>query len=245
LKHRSIHRAALRVFGFCGLALSLAGCVEQGGQRQPVSAVPQTTNMARREGVSPHGASVYISWVDGVPADVSQRLTAAIQGQAGLRDVNLADVKEANYLVQGYLTAEPAEGGALYTVVYDVATAKKRLIQHIDERIFVPGAVASLDQIGEPAMVQIAAKSAEDIAAVMTNTPEAVAAATPEKTSDVAAAETDGGKDNGGKGGTDEGTTRVAGTRPAPAGATAGAASAYAAQQASPAQQAVAAASLR
>jgi len=240
LKHRSIHRAALRVFGFCGLALSLAGCVEQGGQRQPVSAVPQTTNMARREGVSPHGASVYISWVDGVPADVSQRLTAAIQGQAGLRDVNLADVKAANYLVQGYLTAEPAEGGALYTVVYDVATAKKRLIQHIDERIFVPGAVASLDQISEAAMVQIAAKSAEDIAAVMTNTPEAVAAAAPDKTSDLAAAETDDSK-----GGTAGGMTRVAGTRPAPAGATARAASAYAAQQASPAQQAVAAASLR
>jgi len=242
LKHRSIHEVALGLFGFGGLVLSLAGCVEQAGQRQPVSAVPQPTNMARREGVSPHGASVYINWVDGIPADVSQRLTAAVQGQAGLRNVNLADVKSANYLVQGYLTVEPAEGGALYTAVYDVATSKKRLIQHIDERIFVPGAVASLDQIGEAAMVQIAAKSAEDIAAVMTNTPEAVAAAgAPEKSapSDVAAAGSDESLKDGG-------TTQVAGVRPTAAQQNpAQPASAYAAQPSAPAQQALAAAALR
>jgi len=234
LKHRSIQQVALRLFGFCGIALSLAGCVEAAGQREPVSAVPQPTNMARREGVSPHGASVTIRPVEGVSTAVSQRLTPLIEAQADTRDVHLADAKSANYLVRGYVTAEQVEGGALYAIVYDVYDSKKRRAQRIDDRVFAPGAVASLDQINDAAMAQIAAKSAEDIAAVMTNTPEAVAAAattdksTPQKSTDVATAN-------------EGGTTQVAGSQPVSSPA----ATAYAAQPPVPAQQALAAASLR
>jgi hypothetical protein len=162
------------ISGLCILALCLAGCVETTAQREPAPEVPKSSNMARREGVSPHGASVAVGQLQGLPGSESGRLSELFQSEASARDVNLTAPKNANYLVRGYLNATPAEGGATYAMVYDVYDAKKHRAQRIEDQVYVKG--ASPDIADDAALRQIASKGAEDLAAVLTNMPEAVAA---------------------------------------------------------------------
>jgi hypothetical protein len=178
-KHRAapLATAALKCLGLCSLSLIVAGCVETAAQRQPDPQAMPRVNMARRDGVSPRGASVAVADIQGVPAAVSADLANAFEKQARARDINLADAKTANYLVRGYVTPSPAEGGAAFEVVWDVYDSKKRRMQRVDDFIFVKDSPAMPDQIDPAAVNQIAAKSADDLAAVLTNMPEAIAAA--------------------------------------------------------------------
>ncbi len=139
--------------------------------------MPPPTNMARREGVSPRGASVAIADIQGVSLQLSDRLSHVFEQAARAREINLTDAKTAHYLVRGYLSTAPAEGGATFAVIWDVYDANKRRMQRIDDRIFVKGAGPALDGMDESVLNQIAVKSADDLAAVLTNMPEAVAAA--------------------------------------------------------------------
>ncbi len=201
MKHQPVKAAfAVKVLSLWGLTLLAAGCVETSARHEPEAQMPPPTNMARREGVSPRGASLSIADVQGVPGPVSERLSRAIEQQARGRDINLVETKAANYLVRGYLNTSPAEGGATFAFVWDVYDAKKRRTQRIDDRVFVKGIPASLDDVDDSTLNQIAAKSAEDLAAVLTNTPEAIAAASSPATRNVSVARTDGG------------TSRIAGT---------------------------------
>jgi hypothetical protein len=202
LKHLPVKTAfAVKIFCLCGVSLFATGCVETAAQRQPDPLTPPPTNMARRDGVSPHGASVSVIDVQGVPGPVAERLARALELQANGRDINFADPKKANYLVHGYLNTSPAPEGAEFAFVWDVYDAKKRHTQRIDDRVIVKGVPANLDQIDDAALTKIAAASAEDLAAVLTNTPEAIAAASSPASKNVSIAR-----------GADGGTSRVAGS---------------------------------
>lgn len=186
----------------CGLT-ALAGCVETTAQREPQPQMPQRTNMVQRDGVSPRGASVAIADIQGVSVPVSEHLSAIFTQAARERDINLANAKTANYLVRGYLSASPAEGGATFALIWDVYDAKKRRTQRIDDLVFVKGVSGSLEAVDDVTLTQIAAKSADDLAAVLSNMPEAIAAASsPSTNAFVAKASEDG-------------ITRVPGTPPA------------------------------
>ncbi len=182
-----------KFFCLCGLSLLGAGCVDTVSQNEPAAQTPAHTNMARRDGVSPHGASVAVFDIQGVPLSASEGLSRAFEKQARAREINLTDAKKAHYLVHGYVNPAPVEGGAAYSVVWDVFDAKKRLAQRIDDFIFVKDAAANPDRIDEAMLNQIAAKSADDLAAVLSNMPEAIAEASSRSTRAVSLAQTSSG----------------------------------------------------
>jgi len=170
----------------------MAGCVETvvAHQGQPEAQIHPRTNMAPREGVSPHGASVAVTDIEGVPASLSGDLSSAFAKQASAREINLTDPKTANYLVRGYLNSAPAEGGAAFSVVWDVYDANKRRTQRIDDVIFVKEGAP--DRFDQAVLNQIAAQSADDLAAVLSNMPEAIAAASSTSAKTVSVAEASG-----------------------------------------------------
>jgi hypothetical protein len=197
---------AAKILILCGLTALAAGCVETTAERQPQPQLPQRTNMARRDGVSPHGASVAIDIQSASPA-VAERLWHVLEAEAQGHDLNVADSKAANYFARGFLSSAPAEGGATFSVVWDIYEAKKlgTRIQRVDDRAFVKGATGNLETIDEATLSEIAGKSADDLAAVLSNMPEAIAAASSPSAKAFVARAPDGG------------TTSVPGTPPAKA----------------------------
>ena len=86
--------------------------------------------------------------------------------------------------MRGYLSASPTADGAEIEYVWDVFTAGKQRVQRLNDAIAVKGAGEDPWAIaGEAALTSVAAKSADDLAAFLSNTPEAAptAAASPRR----------------------------------------------------------------
>jgi len=97
--------------------------------------------------------------------------------EAAAHDIVIADAKKARYLVRGYLSASQTADGAEVDYVWDVFNKDKQRTQRVDDAIEVKGDGADPWRIvGEAALASIAAKSADDLAAFLSNTPEAIAA---------------------------------------------------------------------
>jgi hypothetical protein len=131
-----------------------------------------------REGANMAAATVAIVSLDGAPADLSARVRQSLDEAAAARRIAVVEPAKARYLVRGYLTASPIEGGAEVDVVWDVFTPDKQRAQRLSDAIAVKGsgddAWAMLD---DAALNAVAAKSADDLAAYLSNTPEAAPAA--------------------------------------------------------------------
>ena len=161
-----------------GGALGVGGCVETGSDlkasRGPALA---HSSLARRADVSPAGASVALTSLEGPPQAVGARFAQAFVAEAGGRDIQLTEAKDARYLIRGYLTAYPAEGGTALAYVWDIYDAGKQRAQRLTDGLIVKGVSADpWALVDDKALASIAAKSADDLAAFLTNTPEAIAA---------------------------------------------------------------------
>ncbi len=169
-------RAKLAWFCLLTAPLALCGCVETTADMEPTGEIHH--QIARREGVSLAQASVAIVSVDGAPAGVSGRFTQALEREARARDIVVVSAAKARYLVRGYLSAGPTEDGAAVEYVWDVFTDKKQRAQRLNDVIEVKGTGDDpWALVGDAAMTSVAAKSADDLAAFLSNTPEAVAVA--------------------------------------------------------------------
>ncbi len=168
---------ARRVFGGIAmivLAAGLAGC-EQTGSLQP-AADARIQRIAARPGVSPAGAPVSLVSIEGAPSAVIQSVSQQIFGAASAREVILVDARQAKYFAKLYLAAYPVEGGAAIAFVWDVFDGQKRRQQRIEDALVLKGSSADpWGLVDQAAATQIAARSAEDLAAWLTNTPEAIA----------------------------------------------------------------------
>ena len=81
---------------------------------------------------------------------------------------------KAHYLVRGYVTASPIEGGAEVDIVWDVFTPDKKRTQRLSDAIAVKGSGDDAwAMIDDAALNSVAAKCADDLAAYLSNTPEA------------------------------------------------------------------------
>lgn len=157
----------------CGL---LCACVEETAQA-PDPTVPHATNIARRAGVSPSGATVALASFSGAPQALDARLASIFSDAAKRSDLAITDAKSADYLVRGYLTARPEGKGTAVAYVLDVFDAKKRRAQRVADEVVVNSQAADpWSVVDDSVLTSVAAKSADDLAAVMTNTPEAIAA---------------------------------------------------------------------
>jgi hypothetical protein len=167
---------ARRVAMGLAAALSLAGCVDAGADLAANDAA-QHIHLERRPDVSLAGATVAFVSVDGAPAEVSSGFLKNLAQAAAAQDIVVADAKKARYLVRGYLSAYPTKDGAAVDYVWDVFTKDKARTQRLADYIEVKGQGDDAWAIaGDAALSSVAAKSADDLAAFLSNTPEAVAA---------------------------------------------------------------------
>jgi hypothetical protein len=164
---------------YAGLALMFAcACLSACND---VAANPPSADagaqFALRDDANMAGATVAIASVDGPPADVSTRFRQSFDEAAAARRIAVTTPAKAHYLVRGYLTASLIEGGAEIDVVWDVFTPNKQRAQRLTDAIAVKGAGddawAMLD---DAALNSIGAKCADDLAAYLSNTPEAAPA---------------------------------------------------------------------
>jgi hypothetical protein len=162
----------------CGIGLS--GCVEDAAQA-PVATSISSDNIAARPGVSPSGATVAVASISGAPGGFDGKFQAMLTAYAKRGGVSIADAGQPNYLVRGYLSAD-SEGDAATVVSYvlDVFDAGKHRTQRVEDEVVLRGTAPDpWSLVNDDVLATVAQKSAADLAAVMTNTPEAIAAATP------------------------------------------------------------------
>jgi hypothetical protein len=158
-----------------GAVVLLSGCVETAAELAPK---PEAhAQFVRRPDVSLAGASVAFVSVDGPPAAISASFSQIMAREAAAHDIVITEAKKARYLVRGYLSATQTTDGAEIDYVWDVFNKDKQRTQRVDDAIAVKGDGADPWRIvGEAALTSVAAKSADDLAAFLSNTPEAVAA---------------------------------------------------------------------
>ncbi|THD44987.1 MAG: hypothetical protein E7774_09015 [Bradyrhizobium sp.] len=167
---------------FCALfaLLALCGCVEATAELAPDPDAAQ--RIVRREGADLGQASVAIVSVEGAPLAATAHFLDQLKHDAQARDIALTDAAKAHYLLRGYLSASTTEDGASIEYVWDVFTPDKHRAQRLNDAIAVKGAGADPWALaGDAALASVAAKSADDLAAFLSYTPEAtpVAAAKP------------------------------------------------------------------
>ena len=170
--------AVLGALGVAALAFPLDGCVDMAADMAPKTEAHAA--FVRRTDVSLAGASVAFVSVDGPPAAISASFSQIMAREAAAHDIVIVEPKKARYLVRGYLSATPTADGAEIDYVWDVFNKDKQRTQRVDDAIAVKGDGADPWRIvGEAALTSVAAKSADDLAAFLSNTPEAVAAVSP------------------------------------------------------------------
>jgi hypothetical protein len=169
--------ARARLAAFAALAaFLLAGCVETTPEIAS-SADSEHLHLVRRPDVSLAGATVAFVSIDGAPAEVSATFMKALAREAASQDIVVADAKKARYFVRGYLSAYETADGAAVEYVWDVFTKDKARAQRLSDYLVVKGQGGDAWAIaGDAALSSVAAKSADDLAAFLSNTPEAVAA---------------------------------------------------------------------
>jgi hypothetical protein len=167
--------AALAASAALALGFPLSGCVETVAEATPhAQAHAQFT---RRPDVSLAGASVAFVSVDGPPAAISASFSQILAREAAAHDIVIADAKKARYLVRGYLSAYQTADGAAVEYVWDVFNKDRQRTQRVEDVLDVKGDGADpWGAAGDAALASVAAKSADDLAAFLSNTPEAVAA---------------------------------------------------------------------
>ena len=159
------------------LGLSVSGCVDTVGQAR-VESAPAATKIARRQGVSPRGATVALAAMDGAPQPVTDSFAADFSQVAPGLEITTAAPGAADYLVRGYLSAY-ADGpeATRFSYVLDLFDKQKRRVQRLTDDDAVKGAAADPWTLADAQLLHtLAQRSAGDLADALTNMPEAVAA---------------------------------------------------------------------
>ncbi len=106
------------------------------------------------------------------PTISARRLARALAA----REVTTADPKAARYLVRVYLAATPAEGGASLDYVADVFDSSRARVARLGDGLGLKGSGDAWSLASTQALEAAAGSCADDLAAFLSNRPEAVAA---------------------------------------------------------------------
>lgn len=180
---RALKRSAGAVaWSICALfsAVTLAGCVDTAveiGHPRPEQ-LAHRRRPTPRPGVTPRGAPVALTSLEGAPEDALARFRPAFERAAESRGVASAGEPDAAYRLRGYLTAyASAEGATRFAYVFDVFDRNGRRAQRLTDEVAVRGAGDPWTLLDDRALAEIAARGAEELAAFLCDTPEAIAAA--------------------------------------------------------------------
>jgi hypothetical protein len=181
---RDLKRSARRFRApFCAVlgAATLAGCVDTAveiGHPRPEQ-FAQRQRPTSRPGVSPHGAPVALTSLEGAPEDALARFRPAFTRAAESRDIASVGAPEAaSYRLRGYLTAYAgAEGATRFAYVFDVFDRNGKRARRLTDEVAVRGVGDPWTLLDDRTLAEVAARGADDLAAFLSDTPEAVAAA--------------------------------------------------------------------
>jgi len=150
---------------------ALCGCVENAADLNTSS---EQAQFVRRPDANMSGAPLAIMSVDGAPDDLAGAFQQRLDQASAERQIATAAPADAKYLARGYLNATLVQNGAIVDIVWDVFTPDKQRVQRLSDTMVVQG---SGDDpwalINDAALASIANRSADDLAAYLSNTPEA------------------------------------------------------------------------
>ncbi len=178
----AVWRASGPAFGLArglalGLAFCLGGCVETLPQvAADAPAQAPALRIVARPGVSPAGASVAFTSLDGPPAHVASRFNTAMSSALAGRDVSTSPSASANYLIQGHLGVWPGEKGVTIAWVWDVFDTHKQRLRRMEDQILAAQTSDPWSAATDAVLASVAARSADELAAFLSNTPEALVA---------------------------------------------------------------------
>lgn len=168
-----------------GVAATLAGCVESAGdldasvpsqtraesQAQPEAAAPAGGAKA----ASPRAASASFTRLEGAPAPVMAAFIQKLAVETRGREIHSVQPDAAKYIVHGYLSVAKTAGGVVFGYVWDIFDSRHQRIHRIEDQIKAPGAAADPWSLANDRVLgSLAAKSAADLAALLSRTPEAL-----------------------------------------------------------------------
>lgn len=170
--------------GALALCLALAGC----GETLPglVASAPvvgpdsaaAAPRLTAQPGISPAGASLAFISLDGPNPPAAARLHAALSRALSAREVATAPSASANYLVQGHMSAWRSDNGVAISWVWDVYDSSRRRLHRLEDRIEAAASGADpWSSLDGAALESVASGAAQELAAFLSNTPEAAAAA--------------------------------------------------------------------
>ena len=159
------------------LACALGGCVETMDSLQTAS-IDGGHHPKGRMGVSPSGATVAFASIEGPPPALAADFTRQLAAAAASRAIVTADPRAADYLVRGYFSATTVPQGTAITCVWDIFDNQKRHTERVDDTVTLKGSAGDPWSLADNAVMEsVAAKAADELAAYLSNTPEATAAA--------------------------------------------------------------------
>jgi hypothetical protein len=182
---KRISTLALLVALMAPLALGACVAVDTTAEIAPDAAASRQFSL--RQGANLAQASLAIVSVEGAPRSIAADFSRRLDGAARVRQLAIVDAAKARYLARGYLTASPTEDGVEIEYVWDVFAANKQRVQRLNDVVEVKGAGDDPWALaGEAALTSVAAKSADDLAAFLSNTPEAAPAVAAEPPAEAA-----------------------------------------------------------
>ena len=150
-----------------GLA-GLAGCAD--------TATPPATALApvvRREGANLAAVPVTLVSLQGAPEGPGHDFQVALTRELTSRGVATAEPKKARYMLRGYLAARPGQGGADISYVFDIYDRLRVRAARLDASFALKGEGDAWSLLDAKTIDGLAAQSADDIAAWLSQTPEA------------------------------------------------------------------------
>jgi hypothetical protein len=152
-------------------AIALSGCVETAADIAPGA---ESQQFVRRPDASMAGATMAIMSVEGAPAELATAFDQSLEQAAAARQIAVTPPTSARYLVRGYLSASLVPDGTSVDFVWDVFTRDKRRAQRLSDTLIIHGSGDDpWAMVNAAALDSIAAKCADDLAAYLSNTPEA------------------------------------------------------------------------
>jgi len=174
IRHMPVFRPVARILAASlalSLAIPLAGCVESLGEVN--GGAGALASLQPRAQTAPRATTAAFTKLEGAPQQILDRFIRSLESETRGRDITAVQPEGATYIVQGYLSATRISGGATLGYVWDVFDARKARVQRIEDKITVQGAGADPWSLADDKTLgRLAAKSAEDLAAVLSAMPE-------------------------------------------------------------------------
>ena len=128
------------------------------------------------QGANIAAAPLCVMSLDGAPANARAALVAELQKQSAQRQIVLAESKSAKYLARGYFSVVSQGENTQFIYVWDVADAEKHETHRLTDAVLVKGSSANpWSLFSADTAADLAEKSVEDLAALLSNMPEAKA----------------------------------------------------------------------